>query len=220
MRESRQHLADNIVHGQGSASTSEDPLDQRAAGGTWQLRLHEKDFEVHTDVTSNIRNLLAETAAHTSLNDVQQQLQKERPPQKGHLEEMVMSWLEPSADHNVSIGILPKDSPETTDVRTAYHKLPKNSIVRQIATNFTTGMYENIAFVDKENIHYIFADLILQQFWSYQLNPNILMPASPPIVAAEPVLSEHIMQAARAICPNAPASVPYGNLDLQPFLHT
>ena len=40
------------------------------------------------------------------------------------------------------------------------------------------------------------------------------MPELPPNVSGEPVLSEHIMQAARSICPGAPASVPYDDLDV------
>ena len=40
------------------------------------------------------------------------------------------------------------------------------------------------------------------------------MPELPPNVSGEPVLSEHIKQAARSICPGAPASVPYEDLDV------
>ena len=87
-----------------------------------------------------------------------------------------MSWLEPSTDQDVSIGILPKESPEVSNVREAYHKSPEKSIVRQITTNLTVSTYGNIPRREKENIHYIFADLILQLFWSYKLNPNILTP--------------------------------------------
>ena len=123
LRESRQHLADNIVQGQGP---------RQASSGYWQLQPHEKDFEVHNDVTHNIRHLVGTAAAHTNLDAVRQQLQKERPPEKRSLEELVMAWLEPSATHNVSIGVLPKDSPGKAEVREAYHKLPKGSIVRQV----------------------------------------------------------------------------------------
>ena len=61
------------------------------------------------------------------------------------------------------------------------------------------------------DIHYISADMVLQVFWSYKLNPNILMSESPPNVGPEPVLSEHIMQAARAISPGAPGNLSYGD---------
>ena len=63
------------------------------------------------------------------------------------------------------------------------------------------------------NIHYIFADLILQLFWSFKLNPNFLMPETPPDVGPEPVLSEHIMQAARALSPDAPGTLSYSALN-------
>ena len=61
LRESRQHLADNIVQGQGYASASNNPPGQRAAeGGYWQLQPHEKYFEVHRNVTSNVRHFVGE----------------------------------------------------------------------------------------------------------------------------------------------------------------
>ena len=63
------------------------------------------------------------------------------------------------------------------------------------------------------NIHYIFADMLLQVFSSYKLNPNIPMPESPPNVGPAPLLSEHIMQAAQAISPGAPGNLSYGDLD-------
>ena len=65
LRESRQHLAANIVQGQGYASASSEAPDRgAAAGGPWQLQAHEKDFEVHTDVTSTLTNPMGTTAAN------------------------------------------------------------------------------------------------------------------------------------------------------------
>ena len=121
-------------------------------------------------------------APYSCLGEVTHALQKEGPPQNGHVEELAMSWLDSTVDHDVFIGILPRDSPVCSNVREAYEQLPLQSIVRQIAANFTQAVYGHMPENEQEEMSNIFGDMTLEILWDFTLNPRILMPTLPPNV--------------------------------------
>ena len=80
------------------------------------------------------------------------------------------------------------------------------------------GTFLNLELKEKENTHYIFGEMILKLFRTFQLNPKIRMPDQPPNLKGEPLLSDHIMRAARAQSPDGPINLSYGGFSFVWFI--